>query len=327
MFVMGDNRDNSADSRVHLCQRTRPDCAPDPFVPVDDVVGKVFVLLWPHEPVPRAAPPGDLRRRPRTAPRPAAAPADSEPPAPRSHRPARRRPLRLRARAAPGRARRRSPASTRPAAAPAPGRWSPAAAILPEARRGRSPGWPTPSCSPRRPASAATPRSCAGRWPGRWSWSSPTSATGSACTSPTSRRCAGRVARLDVRPRTSSPTGSRSTGSGCPGSRCGRATGSRPASRAASVLAKVTRDRIMVELHERATRRTTSRRTRATSPTAHAAALTEHGPCPSPPDAVRQRARAAAGPLPTRRAGRAADLVEALVEHCETVDGGRGESA
>ena len=29
------------------------------------------------------------------------------------------------------------------------------------ARRARSPGWPTPSCSPRRPASAATPRSCA----------------------------------------------------------------------------------------------------------------------------------------------------------------------
>ena len=25
-----------------------PDCVPDPYVPVDDVVGKVFVLLWPH---------------------------------------------------------------------------------------------------------------------------------------------------------------------------------------------------------------------------------------------------------------------------------------
>ena len=24
------------------------DCIRDPYVPVDDVVGKVFVLLWPH---------------------------------------------------------------------------------------------------------------------------------------------------------------------------------------------------------------------------------------------------------------------------------------
>jgi signal peptidase I len=41
LWVMGDNRAESADSRVHLG---------DPgggFVPVDDVVGKVFAVVWP----------------------------------------------------------------------------------------------------------------------------------------------------------------------------------------------------------------------------------------------------------------------------------------
>ena len=41
VWVQGDNRSNSADSRVHLG---------DPGggqVPVDDVVGKVFALVWP----------------------------------------------------------------------------------------------------------------------------------------------------------------------------------------------------------------------------------------------------------------------------------------
>ena len=49
VFVMGDNRNNSADSTVHLCLPKIPDCTPHPYVPVDDIVGKVFVLLWPHE--------------------------------------------------------------------------------------------------------------------------------------------------------------------------------------------------------------------------------------------------------------------------------------
>ena len=49
VFVMGDNRDNSDDSTRHLCQPHIPDCVPDPFVPVSDVVGKVFVLLWPRD--------------------------------------------------------------------------------------------------------------------------------------------------------------------------------------------------------------------------------------------------------------------------------------
>lgn len=41
LWVMGDNRSQSADSRAHLG---------DPgggFVPVDDVVGKVFAVVWP----------------------------------------------------------------------------------------------------------------------------------------------------------------------------------------------------------------------------------------------------------------------------------------
>jgi signal peptidase I len=41
LWVMGDNRDHSADSRAHVG---------DPgggFIPVDDVVGKVFVVVWP----------------------------------------------------------------------------------------------------------------------------------------------------------------------------------------------------------------------------------------------------------------------------------------
>jgi signal peptidase I len=50
VFVMGDNRDNSDDSTMHLCAGAAKanDCTPDPYIPVDDVVGKVFVLLWPH---------------------------------------------------------------------------------------------------------------------------------------------------------------------------------------------------------------------------------------------------------------------------------------
>ncbi|HSS67379.1 MAG TPA: signal peptidase I [Nocardioidaceae bacterium] len=41
LWVMGDNREHSADSRAHVG---------DPgggFIPVDDVVGKVFVVVWP----------------------------------------------------------------------------------------------------------------------------------------------------------------------------------------------------------------------------------------------------------------------------------------
>jgi signal peptidase I len=49
VFVMGDNRGNSADSTVHMCLKTDKDCTKNPYVDVDDVVGKVFVLLWPSD--------------------------------------------------------------------------------------------------------------------------------------------------------------------------------------------------------------------------------------------------------------------------------------
>jgi signal peptidase I len=47
LFVMGDNRGASADSSYHLrdCKDTS-NCA-EAFVPVSDVVGKVFALVWP----------------------------------------------------------------------------------------------------------------------------------------------------------------------------------------------------------------------------------------------------------------------------------------
>lgn len=48
IFVMGDNRGQSADSTAHMCRPDETDCVPgDEFVPADLVVGKVFVLIWP----------------------------------------------------------------------------------------------------------------------------------------------------------------------------------------------------------------------------------------------------------------------------------------
>jgi signal peptidase I len=52
IFVMGDNRNNSADSTVHMCTDSETDCPYGPndaFVDTDLVVGKVFVLLWPSD--------------------------------------------------------------------------------------------------------------------------------------------------------------------------------------------------------------------------------------------------------------------------------------
>jgi signal peptidase I len=49
IFVMGDNRNNSADSSFHMCLKTDRDCTKNPYVDVSDVVGKVFVLLWPSD--------------------------------------------------------------------------------------------------------------------------------------------------------------------------------------------------------------------------------------------------------------------------------------
>jgi len=49
IFVMGDNRNNSADSSFHMCKPDETDCTKNPYVDVGDVVGKVFVLLWPSD--------------------------------------------------------------------------------------------------------------------------------------------------------------------------------------------------------------------------------------------------------------------------------------
>lgn len=50
IFVMGDNRSRSADSSQKMCRPDETECVPgDEFVPVDLVVGKVFVLLWPAD--------------------------------------------------------------------------------------------------------------------------------------------------------------------------------------------------------------------------------------------------------------------------------------
>lgn len=50
VFVMGDNRGHSADSTFHMCTPDETDCVPGrEYIPVDLVVGKVFVVLWPWD--------------------------------------------------------------------------------------------------------------------------------------------------------------------------------------------------------------------------------------------------------------------------------------
>jgi signal peptidase I len=48
LFVMGDNRSNSADSSDHMCTPADKNCTPgDEWVGTDLVVGKVFAVIWP----------------------------------------------------------------------------------------------------------------------------------------------------------------------------------------------------------------------------------------------------------------------------------------
>ena len=82
---------------------------------------------------------------------------------------------------------------------------------------------------------------------------------------------------------------------------------------AASVLAKVTRDRIMTELHERYPAYDFARHKGYVTPE-HSAALTEHGPCPQHRQSyvnVRQAARGAPAGLEVRQTGPMDDLLEA----------------
>lgn len=48
LFVMGDNRRESADSSHHMCRENATDCvAGREFVPTDLVVGRLFTVIWP----------------------------------------------------------------------------------------------------------------------------------------------------------------------------------------------------------------------------------------------------------------------------------------
>jgi signal peptidase I len=48
VFVMGDNRGDSADSTVHLCLSNETDCTKNPFISDKLIVGKVFAVVWPR---------------------------------------------------------------------------------------------------------------------------------------------------------------------------------------------------------------------------------------------------------------------------------------
>jgi signal peptidase I len=54
LFVMGDHRDQSGDSTVHLCRKDETECvAGNEYVDTDLVVGKVFALIWPWDRIAR----------------------------------------------------------------------------------------------------------------------------------------------------------------------------------------------------------------------------------------------------------------------------------
>ena len=50
IFVLGDNRGDSADSAYHLCVNKQITCRPgDEYVDTSLVVGKVFARVWPAD--------------------------------------------------------------------------------------------------------------------------------------------------------------------------------------------------------------------------------------------------------------------------------------
>ena len=312
IFVMGDNRSHSADSSEHMCQRrdrVRAGRRVRPGRPASSArssccSGRADRFRWIHRPdtfedVPDPSLVSAL-------PDDATCPADAD-------RPPRRRALRLRARAAPGRAdadrrrRRGRPRRLRRA------RWSPGAAILPAGQgRASSRAGRLQAAHREGPRALSTPRSCAARWRGR-SWSStPRSATGSACTSPTSRRCArGRPARRAPgvrphrrvprrRPRRARPGGVE----GRPGRRLHRRrVGDRQGDPRPDHGASCTSEYPAYDF--------TTHKGYITAE--HAAALTEHGPCP----VHRMRfvnVRRAAGLEPTAGPVEAEPAVEPNVE-------------
>lgn len=49
LYVLGDNREHSSDSRAHTCGPRQDPCVQSPWVDEDLVVGKVFSLVWPQD--------------------------------------------------------------------------------------------------------------------------------------------------------------------------------------------------------------------------------------------------------------------------------------
>lgn len=74
IFVMGDNRSDSADSSFHLCLPNETDCTKNPFISDDLVVGKVFAVVWPHQHWDWITRPDDFSHVPAPQPAPPAQP-------------------------------------------------------------------------------------------------------------------------------------------------------------------------------------------------------------------------------------------------------------